>query len=189
MEKSKYFILAFLVFLSDQISKWAVSEHIILPLVRSRTLDTTRPHGFFDWFLNAPDMIPYAELKVAALLNFVMVWNRGVSFGMFNNDVDYTPYVLSILSLFITIWFLVLLVKSTHKIQNFGIALIIGGALGNIYDRLRFGAVIDFIDIHIYGYHWPAFNLADSAIVIGVFILAIHLLFFEKSVQTKHSRV
>lgn len=185
MKNLKYIMLAFIVLLCDQLSKWAVTEYIITPLIRAKTLGRGEANDFFEWLLGTPSVLPYTEMKVAALFNIVMVWNRGISFGLFNNNVDYAPYFLVTLSVIIITWFSVFMFKTKSTVQKFSIALIIGGALGNVIDRLRFGAVIDFLDFHIYGYHWPAFNIADSVIVIGVIILALHMFFFEKTVQTK----
>ncbi len=211
MKHIKYTLLIFVIFIADQLSKWAVTEHIIAPLMRGEAIQdqangvvnsapahlqdiaqgvqAAAPLGFVEWIISAPALLPYAEIKVAALLNIVMVWNRGISFGLFDNNVDYAPYFLSALSAVIAVWFAVMMFKTRSKTQAFSMALIIGGALGNIVDRVRFGAVIDFIDVHAYGYHWPAFNIADSAIVVGVFILAFNMFFFEKTVQTAKKSV
>jgi signal peptidase II len=109
-----------------------------------------------------------------------MVWNKGVSFGLFNHDTDYGPLLLTSLSLVISAVFLVWLFRTNSAVQLCGIAMVIGGAIGNVIDRLRFGAVIDFLDFHAAGWHWPAFNLADSSIVIGIFILILYAIFFEE---------
>lgn len=102
---------------------------------------------------------------------------------MLRNDLDYGPYLLIALSFIISIGFLIWLFRTENPVHRLGIALVIGGAIGNVFDRFRFGAVFDFLDFHIFGFHWPAFNIADSAIVIGVFILMIYTFLFEKNLQ------
>ena len=105
--------------------------------------------------------------------NLVMVWNRGVSFGFLNAAT--TPalqqWLLIGMSLAMTGLLLVWLKKADQALLRLALGGVIGGALGNAIDRLRFGAVADFFDFHAFGYHWPAFNIADSAIVMGVVVL------------------
>ena len=139
--------------------------------------------GFLEWFEAAQHRLPYAEVEILPFFNLVMVWNQGVSFGLFNQTTDYGPLLLIAVSLGITIGFTVWLFKTRDMLKMIGIAMVIGGAIGNIIDRARFGAVIDFLDIHIAGWHYPAFNIADSAVVLGVFVLIIHAVFFEKTLQ------
>ena len=136
-----------------------------------------------EWFANAPLRLTYAQTEILPFFNIVMVWNQGVSFGLFNQTANYGPLMLVALSCFITLWFVIWLFRKPSPVQSFAIALVISGAVGNVIDRLRFGAVIDFLDFHIAGYHWPAFNVADSCIVVGVILLIIYSLFFEKSFQ------
>ena len=133
------------------------------------------------WYLNPPPRIPFAEWTLTPFFNLVIVWNQGISFGMLNQNFNYGPALLVAVSLAIVLVFLyILLRKPNTKWQSLAIAMIIGGALGNVIDRLRFGAVIDFLDFHIGSHHWPSFNVGDSCICIGVFILIIQGLFFEK---------
>lgn len=108
-------------------------------------------------------------IEVTPFFNLVMVWNHGVSFGMFSNpDSDYSMWVLIAVAIGISIALSFWLFKSERLSEVMAIGLVIGGALGNVIDRLRFGAVADFFDIHALGYHYPSFNIADSAIFIGV---------------------
>ncbi|MGB0720480.1 MAG: signal peptidase II, partial [Bdellovibrionales bacterium] len=104
--------------------------------------------------------------------------------GMLRNDTNYGPYLLVGLSFVIVIGFLVWMFRTRDKVHQTGIALIIGGALGNVIDRFRFGAVFDFLDFHIADLHWPAFNVADSCICVGVFILMIYAFLFEKTASS-----
>ncbi len=121
-------------------------------------------------------------LKVTDFFNFVMVWNRGVSFGMFNRGsvAQYQPYILIFVSLVIIAGLLYWLRKATNSWQISAIGLVIGGALGNVIDRVIYGAVADFFDFHLGDQHWPAFNIADSCICIGVFILIFESFLVKK---------
>tara|TARA_Y100001960_G_C14759451_1_gene873171 strand:- start:1732 stop:2208 length:477 start_codon:yes stop_codon:yes gene_type:complete len=109
--------------------------------------------------------------EVAPFFNIVTVWNTGVSFGMFQSHSSAMPYLLSGLALAIVLALFVWLKRAENMFIAVSLGLIIGGAIGNTFDRLTFGAVFDFLDFHVLGYHWPAFNLADSAIVVGVLAL------------------
>ncbi|MBN67338.1 MAG: signal peptidase II [Rickettsiales bacterium] len=133
------------VFVLDQITKWVILDVVELPVLRS--------------------------IEVTSFFNLTMVWNYGVSFGMLAHPGTEVPYFLIVATLVIVVALVVWLRKVTDRYVALGLGFIIGGALGNIIDRIRFGAVADFLDVHAYGYHWPAFNVADSAIFIGVIIL------------------
>lgn len=113
------------------------------------------------------------RIEVTSFFNLVPVWNRGVSFGLLASDSPWTPYLLAGMALAIsgalTIW----LARAERPLTRLALALVIGGAVGNFVDRLRFGAVVDFLDFHLGAYHWPAFNIADSAISVGVVVLLI----------------
>ena len=112
-------------------------------------------------------------IAVTGFFTLVPVWNRGVSFGMFADGSDVTRWLLTgfagIVSMALIIW----MSRGGSRLLVLSLSLIIGGAIGNIIDRIRYGAVIDFVDLHVGGYHWPAFNVADSAICIGVGVLII----------------
>jgi len=110
-------------------------------------------------------------VEITPFFNLVAVWNRGVSFGLMASDDPMTPYYLSAFALAVAAGLAVWMSKATGPLLRISLALIIGGAIGNVIDRVRFHAVVDFIDWHIAGYHWPAFNIADSAISIGVVFL------------------
>jgi signal peptidase II len=116
--------------------------------------------------------LEHPVIDVLPFFNLVKVYNYGVSFGMFNNLV-YGKFILSFVAIFITLalCFLLFKIKKTHLAVAFG--LIIGGAIGNIIDRLRFGAVADFFDFYIGDHHWPAFNVADAAVCIGVAVIIL----------------
>jgi signal peptidase II len=138
--------------------------------------------GFVDWFMNPPLRMDFVSVPVMPYFNLTMVWNHGVSFGLFN-DLGIWPLVIiaSVVSSIFGYW----MMKTQSVFESVALSFVIGGAIGNIIDRFRFGAVADFFDVYVDAYHWPCFNIADSAIVIGVAMLVIHGLFFNKKDSTQ----
>ncbi|HEX5078634.1 MAG TPA: signal peptidase II [Geminicoccaceae bacterium] len=112
-------------------------------------------------------------ITVTSFFNLVMVWNRGVSFGMLDSLGAFAPWLLSGVALAVVIGLLFWLKRSEHAMTAIGLGLVIGGAIGNALDRLRHGAVVDFLDFHLAGYHWPAFNLADAGICVGAGLIVV----------------
>jgi signal peptidase II len=113
------------------------------------------------------------RVPVTDFFNFVLVWNTGVSFGMLRSGSELGRWLLTGLALVITCLLLFWLRREPRFWPRLAIWLIIAGALGNVADRIRFGAVVDFLDFHLFGYHWPAFNIADSVIVVGAVLLVV----------------
>lgn len=139
--------LVVLVALSDQISKW--------------------------WLL-ADVMRPPQVVQVNDYFNLVLVWNKGVTFGLLNNmNHMYMSYFLIVVGLLILILLGRWLWRTTSTTVSIGLGAIMGGAIGNIIDRLRYGAVVDFLDFHYQNNHWFAFNIADAAICTGVGLLLL----------------
>ncbi|MFM9889250.1 MAG: signal peptidase II [Rickettsiales bacterium] len=103
----------------------------------------------------------------------VMVWNRGISFGILNHETMYMPYVLTALAVIISAILLRFARRSKLLVERFAYGLVIGGALSNAIDRLRVGAVADFFYVHYGQLGWPAFNFADAMICLGVGLLLI----------------
>jgi signal peptidase II len=136
--------LAAVIFILDQLSKWFVLNNIMVP-----------PH----------------TLRITSFFNIVLAWNRGISFGLLSSNNPYNIIILSGIALafsaVITFW----IWRAETKTMALAFGLVLGGAVGNLLDRLRFGAVTDFLDFHLYGYHWYTFNVADAAIVGGVGII------------------
>jgi signal peptidase II len=135
---------------------------------------------FTKWLIVSEVMDPPRVIEVAPFLNLVMVWNRGVSFGAFNAAGVVMPWVLTVLAVVIAAGLLAWLWHAKGRLTAAALGLIIGGAIGNVIDRVRVGAVADFIDLHAGGYHWPAFNLADSAITVGVGLILLEALLGER---------
>lgn len=181
-----FLVIALVIIGADQLSKWYVMEHILRPQTESAPLDMgdpVAPPGFIEWYKSPPVHLAPVEKPVLPVFSLVSVWNKGISFGLFNKSSDYGPYILISLSLLISLFFIIWLFRNPDRLQSVGIVLVIGGALGNVIDRLRYGAVFDFLDFHIFDYHWPAFNIADSGIVIGVAVLVIHSFIFDRKIQ------
>lgn len=120
----------------------------------------------------------YGVISFTSFFNLVRAWNTGVSFSMFNDGGQAGVILLSLVSLIIVCFLLYWLYKEQEKIIQLSLGFIIGGAIGNVIDRISRGAVFDFLDFHIGDHHWPAFNLADSFICIGATIIIVHGLFF-----------
>jgi signal peptidase II len=111
--------------------------------------------------------------RVTDFFDLVRVANRGVSFGLFNNDAAINAIIFSLLAAAIVVALVVWLFRATGYLLPAAIGLVIGGAIGNVADRLRLGSVVDFLDFHLGAWHWPAFNVADAAICIGVGLMLI----------------
>lgn len=124
-------------------------------------------------------LFPGNPVAVLPFFNLTLVWNRGVSFGLFGAGSAAGPYVLSVLSFAIVAVLGFWLRRCAHVPLRVALAAVIGGAAGNVVDRLRFGAVVDFLDFHLAGWHYPAFNVADSAIVLGIAFAVFDGLFLE----------
>ncbi len=127
---------------------------------------------------------------VTSFFNLVLVYNHGISFGLFNKaPVDAQPIIFLAISISITIALLVWLFRTRSRLISIAIGLVVGGAIGNAIDRVLHGAVIDFLDFYVTfnaaAYHWPSFNIADSAIVGGVGLLFIDSLAFDKKTLQK----
>lgn len=129
------------------------------------------------WWMLEVVMQPPRVIEITPFFNLVLAWNRGISFGMFNNDSPHNAWILPMIALVIIGALAIWLVRAERAIVAIAIGMIIGGAIGNLIDRLRFGAVADFLDVHAFGFHWPAFNVADSAITLGVITLLADSLF------------
>lgn len=108
---------------------------------------------------------------VTGFFDLVLTCNRGMSFGMFNTGPGLSVPLFSIAAVVIVAVLLFWLSRVRSDLLSSAIGLIIGGAIGNVIDRLRFGGVIDFLYFHLGSWYWPAFNVADSAICIGVFVM------------------
>jgi signal peptidase II len=148
--------LALLVVLIDQVSKRLAIAHI-------------PPHQILT-------VIP-------GFFNIMLVENRGMAFGIFNQTHSGVSYFFLLATTIAAIGVILLfffLVKKSQLWLSIGLALILGGAIGNLIDRVHLGYVIDFLDFYLSGYHWPAFNMADSAVTVGTLWLLLNIVTGKK---------
>jgi signal peptidase II len=122
---------------------------------------------------------------LANFFHFTYVRNKGAAFGIFADSAVRIPFfvTVSLVAAIGILWYMRRL-RDDQRLLNFSLALIFAGAVGNLIDRVRLGEVIDFIDVHWYRYHWPAFNVADSAITVGVCLLLVDLWREERAKKT-----
>ncbi len=134
------------------------------------------------------NLVLHEPQSIAEYLNLTLVYNRGAAFGFLSEAGSWNRWLFVVLTICIVLFLMHLLkdMESERKSVTFAIAFIIGGALGNLIDRIWRGHVIDFVDIHYSGYHWPAFNVADSAITAGA--LGLLLFAFRGSKNESSSR-
>lgn len=144
-------LIIFLSLITDQLSKWLILSSSVV----------------------------YQPQTVLPFLDFTLVWNRGISYGLFSQNSFVAQYGFAILSLLISLYFMYLISTTKSKFYALGLGLVVGGALGNGLDRVLHGAVVDFISPHYQDYYWYVFNLADIWITLGC-ILVLFDSFFQK---------
>ena len=138
------------------------------------------------YILNLAEIDTGVDVYITPYLNLFLIWNKGIAFGLFSIDANIIYNSITVLIGLIIITILFMMLKSKN-IQGYFFALIIGGALGNFYDRIVYTAVPDFIDLHFYDFHWFVFNVADIFITIGVFcLILVELLFNNKNTNEKN---
>ena len=127
------------------------------------------------WIVEAV-MDPPRLIPLGPFANLTLVWNRGISFGILG-DGAVGPFLLAGLAFAISLGLVMWLRQAESGLLAVGLGGVIGGAVGNAIDRLHWGAVADFVDLHAAGWHWPAFNVADAAITVGVILVLVDGLF------------
>lgn len=151
------------VILLDQLSKYWIVETIF-------------DQSFFDKALFDFQFVFIAKAaEVTSFFNIVLYGNKGIAFGLLSNNSPYASWFFAFMSLSICAGIIYWLWQTKSRYHRWAMILIVGGALGNLIDRLRLSAVVDFIELHYAGYFFPAFNIADSCIFIG----AMLLIFFD----------
>ncbi len=123
-------------------------------------------------------------IYLTSFLNLQLIWNDGIAFGLlsFDNNIYYHLITLVIFTVIIILFYFI---KNQDRF-SFCYAMIVGGALGNLVDRVRYSSVPDFIDFHIYNFHWFVFNIADIFVSLGVICLIVAEIFFNKNVNEKN---
>jgi len=156
-------VVALLALAADQGSKWALLELVGL---------RANPE----------------PIRLLPVFDLVLWWNHGTSFSLFRTGGAWGPYVFSLVALAIVVVLVLWLSRIGRPVLAAAIGAVIGGAIGNIVDRLRFGAVADFFYAHIGDYGWPAFNVADSLIVVGIGVLVFDGMFLNHEPADKMDR-
>lgn len=163
--------LAAIVFAADQASKYWILG----------------PMGFSpEGCLESNSSPPCRHIEISSIFDLTMLWNRGVSFGLLRAETDIIRWVLVLLSFGISAVFVNWLRTADRRLTATALGLVIGGALGNVIDRIRFGAVADFIDFSGFFFPW-IFNVADAGITVGAILLAVDMIFLTESEPGKGS--
>lgn len=147
MRKFLWFFLSAMVIFSDQVSKYFATIRLE----------------------------PYLPDPVMPMLNFTLAFNTGAAFSFLSTAGAWHQWLFTGFSVLVSIAIIVWMIRSdpTQKLQLLALSLILGGAIGNVIDRLTLGYVVDFIDVYYKTHHWPIFNIADSAITVGTVIILI----------------
>ncbi len=150
MKKWHWFVLSLIVVLMDQASKYFISIRLV----------------------------PYQPVPVMPMINLTLAYNSGAAFSFLSQAGQWHHWFFIIFSLIMSTALIIWIIRldPTARLQLLALSLILGGAIGNLIDRAFFGSVIDFIDVYYQYHHWPVFNLADSAICVGAFLMLIELI-------------
>ena len=133
------------------------------------------------FILKLSNSVEEFNIPVTSFLNFNLVWNNGIAFGLFSFNEQFYYNIITLIIIIITFVILFFAIKSAG-VEKIGFSMIFGGSLGNIFDRLYYSAVVDFIDFHINNIHWFIFNIADIFISLGVIILITIEFFGRKKI-------
>ena len=157
MTKSKYLInilIILVIFLIDRLTK--------------------------QYVINLAESLDILYIPLTNYINIILVWNSGIGFGLFQLDNKITYNIITLLILCINI-FIIYLIFISNDLQKFFFSMILGGSFGNLYDRVYYSAVPDFVDLNYNGYHWFVFNVADIFITIGIFALIFTEIIMKKN--------
>ena len=136
--------------------------------------------------INSPETYENYGISVTSFLNFNLIWNEGIAFGLFSFDEKLYYNLLTIFIILVTTVIIWLMFKS-KGFEKFSFIMIIGGSFGNIFDRIFYSAVPDFIDIHVNNYHWFIFNVADIFITLGIICLISIEIFKNERVENENN--
>jgi len=152
------FTIVFVIFLADRISKLYILKLIELENV--------------------------VDIYLTQYLNLYLIWNKGIAFGLFSFDESFIYNAVTLTIILINIMILTMIIKN-EGFKKYSLLVVLGGSLGNLFDRIYYSAVPDFIDLHINQFHWFIFNVADIFITIGVICLIYAEIFFNKGKYDK----
>ena len=125
------------------------------------------------------------DIYINTYLNFYLIWNKGIAFGLFSFNERFIYNIITAIILLIIVVILVMVIKN-KGFKKYSLMFVLGGSLGNVFDRIYYSAVPDFIDLHFNGFHWFIFNLADIFITIGVTCLILdEMIFYKKNNEIK----
>src|SRR5258708_33238395 len=159
-----------------------IERQAMVLVIATLIADQASKQLLLGYLVKAGAIVPVIE----GLCRLVIVWNRGVSFGLLSGDSALPAWLLSAVALVVCIGLFVWLRRTDRALTGSGIGLVMGGAIGNVIDRARWGAVFDFADFHVRQWHWPAFNVADSAIVVGGGLMLIDALIRERQLAPRY---
>jgi len=134
------------------------------------------------YILNIADITGNVDIYISSYLNFYLIWNKGIAFGFFSFEENLIYHLITTLIIIITLIIIFIIIK-TNDYRAYFLAFILGGSYGNLFDRIYYSSVPDFIDFHINDFHWFIFNVADIFITIGVFCLIFVEIFYKKNVN------
>jgi len=132
------------------------------------------------YILKIAELENTVDIYLTSYLNFYLIWNKGIAFGLFSFDENFIYQSISLVIFIISIVLIIMIIKS-EGFKRYSIVFILGGALGNLFDRIYYSAVPDFIDLHFQGFHWFVFNVADIFITFGVICLILSEINLKKN--------
>ena len=137
------------------------------------------------YILNIADITGNVDIYISSYLNFYLIWNKGIAFGFFSFEENLIYHLITTLIIIITLIIIFIIIK-TNDYRAYFLAFILGGSYGNLFDRIYYSSVPDFIDFHINDFHWFIFNVADIFITTGVFCLIFVEIFYKKNVNKQY---
>jgi len=153
-----------------------IERHAMVLTALTVVIDQASKELLLRYLMKAGPIVPVID----DFFRLVVVWNAGVSFGLLGGEGALPPWLLSAVAIAVCIGLFLWLRRTDRLLAGWGIGLVMGGAIGNVIDRARWGQVFDFADFYVGQWHWPAFNIADSAIVVGVALMLVDSLIGDK---------
>jgi signal peptidase II len=141
------------------------------------------------WLIFSYDIAAKAPVSLTSFFDLVMVWNRGISYGLLQQDSDFGRWALIVFALGVSIGLSLWLLRLETRLAAVSVGLIVGGAIGNAIDRIAYGAVADFYSLQIFGFDWYVFNIADCWVVVGVVGLLYDSLFTHHKMVSNRSKM
>ena len=138
------------------------------------------------YIINKVELNNTVDIYLNSYLNFYLIWNKGIAFGLFSFNENYIYNIITLIIILITIIVLIMISKA-DGFKKYSLLLVFGGSLGNIFDRIYYSAVPDFIDLHIKDFHWFVFNVADIFISLGIICLIFDEIFINNKKNEKNT--